>query len=222
LACPRKRTPWRRAFGASLPAVGEGLRRGTRVGTHRPSHSLREAASLPRDVTFAGTRWVAVRAVERIVTCPARTPRRRRSLSRILFSRPESGSSSHSSCPRVAPGLERPTRGNGRAIRARPEGRTSLLLGLAPDGVYRASALTSGYGELLPHRFTFAPAVRPGPFTFCGTFPRSLGAAVSGHPALWSPDFPPAPLRERRERLLDLLRRRRRRYPLASSTSARQ
>lgn len=26
---------------------------------------------------------------------------------------------------------------------------------------------------------------------FCGTFPRSLEAAVSGHLALWSPDFPP-------------------------------
>ena len=83
--------------------------------------------------------------------------RRRRSLSRILFSRPGSGSSSHSSGPPVARGIERPTRGNGRAARARPCDRTSLLLGLAPGGVYRASALTSGPGELLPHRFTVAP-----------------------------------------------------------------
>lgn len=29
------------------------------------------------------------------------------------------------------------------------------------------------------------------PSLFCGTFPRSLEAAVSGHLALWSPDFPP-------------------------------
>ena len=46
--------------------------------------------------------------------------RRRRSLSRILVSRPTSGSSSHSSGPPVSRGVERPTRGNGRAIRARP------------------------------------------------------------------------------------------------------
>jgi|SRR5581483_9160272 len=113
-------------------------------------------------------------------------------VSRILVSRPGSGSSSHSSGPSIARGLERPTRGNGRAVRARPRGRTSLLLGLAPDGVYRASALTDGSGELLPHRFTLAPRSRAGRSLFCGTFPRSLGAAVSGHPALRSPDFPPA------------------------------
>ena len=89
---------------------------------------------------------------------PRRKPiRRRRSLSRILSSRPGSGSSSHSSGPPVARGIERPTRGNGRAARVRPCGRASLLLGLAPGGVYRASALTSGPGELLPHRFTVAP-----------------------------------------------------------------
>src|SRR6266849_1134816 len=89
---------------------------------------------------------------------PRRKPiRRRRSLSRILSSRPGSGSSSHSSGPPVARWIERPTRWNGRAARVRPCGRASLLLGLAPGGVYRASALTSGPGELLPHRFTVAP-----------------------------------------------------------------
>ena len=86
-----------------------------------------------------------------------RRPRRRRSVSRILSSRPGSGSSSHSSGPPVARGIERPTRGNGRAARAWPRGQTSLLHGLAPGGVYRASALSSGPGELLPHRFTVAP-----------------------------------------------------------------
>src|SRR3972149_5048704 len=29
-------------------------------------------------------------------------------------------------------------------------------------------------------------------YIFCGTSPRSLGAAISGHPVLWSPDFPPS------------------------------
>ena len=118
--------------------------------------------------------------------------RRRRSVSRILSPRPTSGGSSHSSGPAVARGIERPTRGNGRATRARPEDRASLLLGLAPGGVYRASVLTNGPGELLPHRFTLAAGHAAGAVSFCGTFPRSLGAAVNGHPALWSPDFPPA------------------------------
>ena len=83
--------------------------------------------------------------------------RRRRSVSRVLSSRSRGGSSSHSSGPPVAQGIERPTRGNGRAARVRPRGRASLLLGLAPGGVYRVPALTSGPGELLPHRFTIAP-----------------------------------------------------------------
>ena len=44
-----------------------------------------------------------------------------------------------------------------------PGARTSshtptVLLGLAPDGVYRAAAVTRGAGELLPHRFTLTRA----------------------------------------------------------------
>ncbi len=68
------------------------------------------------------------------------------------------------------------------------------LFGLAPGGVYRASAVTGGSGELLPHRFTLAVALRRRRFVFCGTFPASRRAVVIGHPALWSPDFPPASL----------------------------
>ena len=68
------------------------------------------------------------------------------------------------------------------------------LFGLAPGGVYRASAVTGGSGELLPHRFTLTPVRRPGRFVFCGTVPASRRAVIIGHPALWSPDFPPAPL----------------------------
>src|SRR5439155_744547 len=77
------------------------------------------------------------------------------------------------------------------------------LHGLAPGGVYRASVLTNGPGELLPRRFTLAPGRSPGRSLLCGTFPRSLGAVVSGHPALRSPDFPPVASCD--ERLLDLL-----------------
>src|SRR5437870_9228724 len=37
--------------------------------------------------------------------------------------------------------------------------RTSLLLGLAPGGVCRASVLANGSGELLPRLFTLAPSL---------------------------------------------------------------
>jgi len=53
-------------------------------------------------------------------------------------------------------------------------------------------------GELLPHRFTLAPAPnrrrRAGPgrwaVVLCGTFRGSPRLGVTQHPALWSPDFP--------------------------------
>ncbi len=46
---------------------------------------------------------------------------------------------------------------------------SALLFGLAPGGVCRAPGVTTGAGELLPHRFTLTPhhARR---FAFCGTF----------------------------------------------------
>src|SRR5439155_484644 len=132
------------------------------------------------------------RAVKNAARGRASAGRRRRSVSRILFSRPDRGSSNHSSGPPVTRGIERPTRGNGRAIRARPKGQASLLRGLAPGGVYRSppsrADLASSYLAVSPLLRTTGPGRTP----FCGTFPRSLGAVVSGHPALRSPDFPPA------------------------------
>src|SRR4029453_4821967 len=65
-------------------------------------------------------------------------------------------------------------------------------------------------GFSLP-RSPFPRARGPGGSVLCGTFPRPPGAAVDGHPALWSPDFPPAfrraaarppPARGARRRLL--------------------
>ena len=117
--------------------------------------------------------------------------RRRRSLSRILSPRPTGEGSSHSSGPPVARGIERPTRGNGRAIRDRPKPILPPTRSCSGWGL-PSPALTSGAGELLPS--PFHPYLRPRGrkrSAFCGTFPRSLGAAVSGHPALRSPDFPP-------------------------------
>ncbi len=69
----------------------------------------------------------------------------------------------------------------------------ALLFGLAPGGVCLASDVTTGTGELLPHRFTLTPPVRGGLLSValsCSS-PR-LG--VTQHPALRSPDFPPVPL----------------------------
>jgi hypothetical protein len=91
--------------------------------------------------------------------------------------------SDHSSCPRIAPGVERPY------PRARVDHPT-LLFGLAPGGVCQASIITD---EPVSSYLAFStlPASDGGRYIFCGTFPRSLGAAVSGHPVLRSPDFPP-------------------------------
>ena len=54
-----------------------------------------------------------------------------------------------------------------------------LLLGLAPDGVCRAAAVTRDAGELLPHRFTLTSGRSPGRFVFCGTFRGSLRLGFS-------------------------------------------
>ena len=59
-------------------------------------------------------------------------------------------------------------------------------------------------GELLPRHFNLTAARSGWRCLFCGTFPRSLGAVVNGHPVLWSPDFPPTAL-WRRERSLNPL-----------------
>ncbi len=92
----------------------------------------------------------------------------------------------------------------------------TLLFGLAPGGVYLASTITGGPVSSylafspLPHEINnsettpkhqkpeFYSSIVParakryftGRYLFCGTFPQLLGAAVSSHPVLWSPDFP--------------------------------
>jgi hypothetical protein len=47
----------------------------------------------------------------------------------------------------------------------------SSLLGLAPDGVYRARPVTRPAGELLPHRFTLTARCAGRRSAFCCTFP---------------------------------------------------
>src|SRR5512136_1500939 len=69
----------------------------------------------------------------------------------------------HSSGTAVTRGLKQPTRKHGRAI------LNASLFGLAPGGVYLASVVTAGPGELLPHPFTLTRL--SGRSALCGTFP---------------------------------------------------
>jgi len=73
----------------------------------------------------------------------------------------------HSSGYTVTGNLKQPTRRHGR------DTLNAFLFGLAPDGVYLASAVTDGPGELLPHPFTLTCLCRGfGRRTsLCGTFP---------------------------------------------------
>ena len=58
-------------------------------------------------------------------------------------------SDDHSSRTAVADGLKQPDPGASDGPSC-----SAPLFGLAPDGVYRASGVTAGTGELLPHPFT--------------------------------------------------------------------
>jgi len=86
---------------------------------------------------------------------------------------------------------------------------STLLFGLAPNGVCRACRVAATTGGLLPHHFTLtrhsawhyrmAEWVQPlfaklsaGRYPFCGTFQGSLPLGVTQRSALWSPDFPPS------------------------------
>src|SRR6516162_6579016 len=125
---------------------------------------------------------------------------RRGSISRILFPRETPGVTTILLVPPLPAGSCDLTRGPvqegqpGPAIAHASAGKI-LLFGLAPDGVCPHLRLSPRWSELLPRRFTLTAAYsREGSkrrrSAFCGTFPRSLGAAVSGHPVLRSPDFP--------------------------------
>jgi hypothetical protein len=96
----------------------------------------------------------------------------------------------HSSRTTITRSLKRPTRELGRATLC------ALLFGLAPSGVCRASDVTTGAGELLPHRFTLTSRNKrlPRRSAFCGTFlpiagtgsypaPRPLELGLSSPPA---------------------------------------
>ena len=71
---------------------------------------------------------------------------------------------------------------------------SSLLFGLAPDGVYRAAPVSGKRGGLLPHRFTLARSeIEISPVSGLFSVALSVGSprlGVTQHPALWSSDFP--------------------------------
>src|SRR5512136_733175 len=73
----------------------------------------------------------------------------------------------HSSGTAVTGGLERPTRKHERAV------LNASLFGLAPGGVYLASGVAVGPGELLPHPFTLTRLRQGfgGRTSLCGTIP---------------------------------------------------
>ena len=79
-------------------------------------------------------------------------------IGRVLFAVPPHDGTvgDHPSPAAVADNLQRPTRELGRAALGRSRGRwlPIALLGLAPRGVYLASAVACGAGGLLHHRFT--------------------------------------------------------------------
>ena len=68
--------------------------------------------------------------------------------------------------------------------------RPFVLLGLAPDGVCLADAITNAAGGLLHHRFTLARAETRAIRFSVALSGRSPCPAVSRHRALWSADFP--------------------------------
>ena len=129
--------------------------------------------------------------------------------------KPGSVENNHSSRRRVTAALQQPTR-KARGPRVSPCGDPSLF-GLAPDGVFRAAAVTS---DAVRSYRTFSPLPVPGcpghrRFVLCGTFrslaaPRRYLASCPLEPGLSSPAL-------RQQRLFGRLRWRF--YALRSSRS---
>ena len=99
----------------------------------------------------------------------------------------------HSSRSAVTGALKQPTRKHGRAV------LNASLFGLAPGGVYLASGVTVGSGELLPHPFTLTPLRRSFGWrtSLCGTFPGVTPAGRYPAPCPVEPGLSSLPLRQR-------------------------
>ena len=98
-------------------------------------------------------------------------------VSRILSALRRDG---HSSGPRIAAGLKRPTRRLWRAeparvpSEARRLARRSLPIWSCSVWGLPCPPHYCGGGALLPHLFTLTRALRPGRYIFCGTFRRTI------------------------------------------------
>ncbi len=98
----------------------------------------------------------------------------------------------HSSRVPIARHLKQPTRKSYGTERVPGDPEvTCSLFGFAPGGVYLARRVAPPAGELLPHRFTLTTP-KCGGLLSAALSLTSRPVAVSDHPALRSPDFPPA------------------------------
>ena len=126
----------------------------------------------------------------------------RQAISRVLFPDVTSGRN-HLSCSRFASEIKRPTwdfETGPVSFRINKDAKNTLF-GLAPGGVFRASDVTikavRSYRTISPLPFSRRNVWRIWLYVFCGTVPQSPDvmsgnlAAISRHPVLWSPDFPP-------------------------------
>ena len=139
------------------------------VGERQQPGAAALAGKSARGAEFPANCWWANRVV--VASRPVR---------RILFGTLRSVGG-HPSRPAIARRLQRPTRG-------RSGGTTLPLLGLAPDGVYRATRVTPDAGALLPHRFTLTCARRPSAVCSLLHFP-------AGHPDWALPSILPCGVR---------------------------
>ena len=123
---------------------------------------------------------------------PVNTRCRSRSVSRVLFPGPKAGAMAISLGRRLpAASSDQPAppfrKGNPDGPSSSPKRRRSLF-GLAPGGVYQASPVTRGTGELLPRHFTLTPSsgrqrrLPTGRYLFCGTFLPVTGTPRYGAP----------------------------------------
>ena len=137
--------------------------------------------------TFHAATFFLLWDEEKIEMFPKKAPPKRR-ISQA--DKPSSVVDDHLSRPFVAEGLQRyAENGAGRPLSPH----------LAPGGVYMDALCRQSAGELLPRLFTLTPC---GAVFSVALSLKSPSPGVTRHPALWSSDFPRAPLRPQSPGLL--------------------
>lgn len=159
---PNEAGPCRRAAGTRQEARGRRERDPVRHGGHQDHHATRGGQEAGSSGRPAGRTPGRVAADESGCT-PGSVPEGPRGPS----------GDGHPSRAGVATGLQRSTRGLGRAALDRPRRGTGVPpLDLAPGGVYLAAQVALGTGGLLHHRFTLTGGRSLRRSAFCGTVPR--------------------------------------------------